>query len=77
MTERRALGAGDELDGRYVLQDLVTEKLGSTTWRAHDTVLARNVGIEMLPSTDPRADNFLEAARQSTTVTDQTSMSPE
>ncbi|GAA0199171.1 MULTISPECIES: protein kinase family protein [unclassified Aeromicrobium] len=70
MTERRALGAGDELDGRYVLQDLVTEKLGSTTWRAHDTVLARNVGIEMLPSTDPRADNFLEAARQSTTVTD-------
>jgi putative peptidoglycan lipid II flippase len=70
MTERRALGAGDRLDGRYVLQDLVTDKLGSTTWRAHDTVLSRNVGIEMIPSSDPRADNFLEAARQSTSVTD-------
>jgi putative peptidoglycan lipid II flippase len=70
MTERRALGAGDVLDGRYVLQDLVTERLGATTWRAHDRVLARNVGIEMLPSDDPRADNFLEAARQSTSVTD-------
>lgn len=70
MTERRALGAGDVLDGRYVLQDLVTEKLGSSTWRAHDRVLARNVGIEMVPSDDPRADNFLEAARQSTSVTD-------
>lgn len=70
MSERRTLGAGDELDGRYVLQDLVTEKLGATTWRAHDRVLARNVGIEMLPSADPRAANFLEAARQSTMVTD-------
>lgn len=70
MTERRALGAGDVLDGRYVLQDLVSEKLGATTWRAHDQVLARNVGIELLPSDDPRAENFLEAARQSTQVTD-------
>lgn len=70
MSERRALGAGDVLDGRYELQDLVTEKLGSSTWRAHDTVLARNVGIEMIPSEDPRARHFLDAARESTGVTD-------
>ncbi len=70
MTERRALVSGDVLDGRYVLQDLVTERLGATTWRAHDRVLNRNVGLEMLPSDDPRADHFLDAARASTAVSD-------
>ncbi len=70
MVERRTLVSGDVLDGRYVLQDLVTEKLGATTWRAHDNVLARNVGIELLRSDDARADHFLDAARRSTGVTD-------
>lgn len=70
MSERRAMVSGDVLDGRYVLQDLVTERLGASTWRAHDRVLSRNVGLEMLPSDDPRADHFLEAARRSTAVSD-------
>lgn len=70
MSERRPLASGDVLAGRYELQDLVTEKLGSTTWRAHDQVLNRNVGIEMLSSADPRAEHFLSAARESTAVTD-------
>lgn len=70
MSERRAMASGDVLADRYELQDLVTERLGSVTWRANDSILNRNVGIEMLPSTDPRADHFLEAARLSTTVTD-------
>jgi hypothetical protein len=70
MSERRPLASGDVLAQRYELQDLVTEKLGSTTWRAHDQVLNRNVGIEMLSSEDPRADHFLSAARESTAVTD-------
>ncbi|MGJ9413988.1 protein kinase [Aeromicrobium sp. CF4.19] len=70
MTERRALVSGDVLDGRYVLQDLVTERLGTTTWRAHDRILSRNVGLEMIPSDDPRAESFLEAARRSTAVSD-------
>ncbi|WP_375001279.1 protein kinase [Aeromicrobium sp. CTD01-1L150] len=70
MTERRALVSGDVLDDRYVLQDLVTERLGATTWRAHDRVLSRNVGLEMIASDDARADHFLDAARQSTSVSD-------
>ena len=64
------MASGDVLADRYELQDLVTERLGSVTWRANDSILNRNVGIEMLPSTDPRADHFIEAARLSTTVTD-------
>ncbi len=64
------MASGDVLANRYELQDLVTERLGSVTWRANDSILNRNVGIEMLPSTDPRADHFLEAARLSTSVTD-------
>lgn len=70
MSDRRPLASGDVLAHRYELQDLVSEKLGSTTWRAHDQVLNRNVGIEMLSSADPRADHFLVAARESTAVTD-------
>ena len=70
MGDRRLLASGDVLAGRYELQDLVTEKLGSSTWRAHDNVLNRNVGIEMLPSSDPRGNHFLQAARESTVVTD-------
>lgn len=70
MSDRRPLASGDVLADRYELQDLVSDKLGSTTWRAHDQVLNRNVGIEMLSSADPRAGHFLAAARESTAVTD-------
>lgn len=70
MGDRRLLASGDVLAGRYELQDLVTEKLGSATWRAHDSILNRNVGLELLPSGDPRAEHFLAAARDSTAVTD-------
>jgi len=70
MSDRRPLASGDVLAHRYELQDLVTEKLGASTWRAHDQVLNRNVGIEMLSSADARAAHFLVAARESTAVTD-------
>lgn len=70
MSERRSMASGDVLAHRYELQDLVSEKLGAATWRALDRTLDRNVGIELLPSSDPRADHFLAAARQSTVVTD-------
>lgn len=70
MSERRSLASGDVLAQRYELQDLVSERLGSTTWRAHDQVLNRNVGIEMISSADPRSEHFLAAARESTAVTD-------
>ena len=70
MTDRRSLASGDVLAHRYELQDLVNERHGSTTWRAHDKTLNRNVGIEMISSADARAEHFLEAARESTSVTD-------
>lgn len=70
MSDRRPLASGDVLAHRYELQDLVTESLGSTTWRAHDQILNRNVGLEMIASDDPRAEHFLQAARESTSVTD-------
>jgi putative peptidoglycan lipid II flippase len=70
MSARRALTSGVVLADRYELQDQVSERLGSVTWRALDLLLNRNVGIELIPSADPRAPHFLEAARLSTTVTD-------
>lgn len=70
MSDRRPHVSGDVLAGRYELADLVGESLGASNWRAVDLVLHRNVRIEMLPSDDPRGDNFLQAARDSTTVTD-------
>jgi serine/threonine protein kinase len=70
MTDRRSLASGDILARRYELHDLVNERHGSTTWRAHDRILNRNVGLELISSTDPRADHFLQAARESTSVTD-------
>lgn len=70
MSDRRSLASGDVLAQRYELQDLVSEKHGATTWRAHDKVLNRNVGMEILSSSDSRASHFLDAARDSTAVTD-------
>jgi putative peptidoglycan lipid II flippase len=70
MSERRALTSGVVLADRYELQDQVSARLGSVTWRALDLVLNRNVGVELIPSSDPRAPHFLEAARRSTLVTD-------
>lgn len=70
MTDRRPHVSGDVLAGRYELADLVSESLGASNWRAVDTVLHRNVRVELLPADDPRGANFLQAARDSTHVTD-------
>lgn len=70
MGDRAGLTSGDVFGGRYELCDVVSERRGSVTWRAHDAVLNRNVGVDALRSTDPRAQPFLAAARASTTVTD-------
>lgn len=62
--------SGVVLAGRYELADLVSERLGSVTWRAVDIILNRNVGVELISSDDARASHFLAAAKQSTVVTD-------
>jgi serine/threonine protein kinase len=69
MTER-VVASGDVLIGRYRLDDLVSDSLGALHWRAHDLVLNRNVGVELLPVSDPRAEHFLAAAKSSTAVRD-------
>jgi serine/threonine protein kinase len=58
------------LDGRYRLEDLLSEHQGARFWRATDTVLARSVAVHALASTDPRAPGVLDAARRSARVTD-------
>lgn len=70
MSDRRPHVSGDVLAARYELADLVSESLGASNWRAVDRILHRNVRVEMLPADDPRGENFLQAARLSTTVTD-------
>ncbi|GAA3538569.1 hypothetical protein AFL01nite_27450 [Aeromicrobium flavum] len=70
MSDRRPHVSGDVLASRYELADLVSESLGASNWRAVDRILHRNVRVEMLPAHDPRGENFLQAARRSTSVTD-------
>jgi len=64
------LQPGITLAGRYRVEDLIGEVAGARSWRAMDTILNRSVGIQALPSDDPRTAAFLDAARQSTAVPD-------
>lgn len=66
----RTLSSGTQIAGRYELQDLVSERFSSSSWRAFDSVLQRSVGIQAIGASDPRVDSFLSAARVSATVTD-------
>lgn len=70
MVDHRSLAFGDVLAGRYLLQDQVSESLGVRNWRATDQQLHRNVRVELLRADDPRAQNFINAAQESTIVTD-------
>src|SRR5688572_10191443 len=55
--------AGDELAGRYRLDDLLAENGSGRFWRAHDLVLHRAVAIHVLSADDERAEAVLAAAR--------------
>jgi len=65
-----SISPGTMLDGRYRLEDLLSDHHGARFWRATDTVLARSVAVHALASSDPRAAAVLEAARRSARVTD-------
>lgn len=58
-----SMQAGDELAGRYRLDDLLAENGSGRFWRAHDLVLHRPVAIHVLPADDERAEAVLAAAR--------------
>jgi hypothetical protein len=64
------VGPGTVLAGRFVLEDLVSDTEGARFWRATDKILARNVAVHVIDSSDPRAAGLLSAARTSATVTD-------
>lgn len=64
------MSPGTVLDGRYLLEVLLSEHDGARFWRATDTVLARSVAVHVVSSEDPRAPKVLAAARSSAAVTD-------
>ena len=57
------LGPATVLAGRFVLEDLLDETDEARFWRATDRVLARSVAVHVLPDSDPRAGQLLDAAR--------------
>jgi hypothetical protein len=62
---------GDVLANRYHLGDLLRESGAGQLWCAYDAVLTRDVALYVLPSGDERAARMIDAARQSTIVSDQ------
>jgi hypothetical protein len=66
----KSIGPGTVLAGRFRLEDLVQETAGAKFWRATDRTLARNVAVNVIDASDPRATALLQAARTSATVTD-------
>jgi hypothetical protein len=59
-----SIHAGDQLAGRYRLDDLLTESAGGRFWLAHDLVLHRPVAVHLIARTDERAEGLMEAARR-------------
>ena len=69
MTDK-PIGHGTVLAGRFRLEDLVQDTDGARFWRAIDQTLARNVAVNVIETSDPRADALLVAARTSATITE-------
>lgn len=56
---------GDELAGRYRIEDLLDERRGGRFFRAWDKVLTRHVAVHVIATDDERADGLREAAKRS------------
>ncbi|MEJ7743484.1 MAG: protein kinase family protein [Nocardioidaceae bacterium] len=61
---------GAVLADRYVVEDLLAEEGASSSWRAHDTILARSVVLQVVPSASSQAAEMLAAAKQASRVID-------
>jgi putative peptidoglycan lipid II flippase len=61
--------AGHVLRGRYRLEEVLIERAGTQTWRAHDVVLARPVRVHLLPN-DRSNDKILAAAKRAAVAND-------
>jgi hypothetical protein len=61
---------GQRLAGRYRLEERFTNGAGVERWRAVDELLARPVGVHVLPADHDRAKSVVEAAQLAATVGD-------
>ncbi|WP_104433401.1 protein kinase family protein [Kineococcus xinjiangensis] len=56
---------------RYLLRQRLPLESSSQMWDAHDATLDRRVTVRTLPAADPRAEDFLDAARRAALVSEQ------
>ncbi len=63
------VGPGTTLDGRYLIEDRLGQRLGAELWSAHDQDLNRDVSMLVLPAVDPRSPAVLDAARMAAGLT--------
>lgn len=61
---------GTLLNTRFRVEELLSQRGGIETWRAHDTVLSRDVVAHVIAVGDPRIDDLLAAARKGAVATD-------
>ena len=64
------LTMGDILGGRYRLEEQLSVRGSTVTWRAVDQVLSRSVLVHLLSPDNPRAASIIETARQAARATD-------
>ncbi|GAB7192178.1 hypothetical protein NUM3379_28870 [Kineococcus sp. NUM-3379] len=64
------MGRGTVAD-RYVLGRRIALESSTPAWEAHDTTLDRRVTVRTLPAQDPRAEDFLDAARRAALLSEQ------
>jgi len=64
------VAVGQRLAGRYRLEERVANGVAVEKWRAVDELLARQVGVALLPADHDRATAVVEAAQLAATVGD-------
>lgn len=70
MTTTTESGVAERRVGRYLLEDLVAERGGTSLWRATDPALHRPVGARLLSLDDPRVDALRAGALAAASVDD-------
>ncbi|NHB84856.1 hypothetical protein G7085_10260 [Tessaracoccus sp. HDW20] len=63
-------GIGTLLNTRYELLELLAQRHGTETWRAHDQVLSRDVLVHVVAPGDERISELMTAARKGAVATD-------
>ncbi|SDY76755.1 murein biosynthesis integral membrane protein MurJ [Tessaracoccus flavus] len=66
----RVASVGTLLNTRYELVQSLADRHGTETWRAHDSVLSRDVVVHVIAPGDPRIPELMLAARKGAAATD-------